>query len=198
MRTLQLRSGRPRLMSTTACAALLALLLFWAVGAHNRLVRLNHVVAACHEPIDAQLRLRQQVLKQLLQMSRSFESAAALTASMAAMQMAIDALAQRPSAAAALERLLKAHGQLDEDLSELWVCAQHSEHADPAALAQLAQALDQIHERLALLIEHHQSSVSAFNQALQEWPARLLAPLSSLQILPSLQPLVQAGQVWRR
>jgi LemA protein len=87
-------------MSTTACVALLALLLFWAVGAHNRLVRLNHVVAACHEPIDAQLRLRQQVLKQLLQMSRSFESAAALTASLAAMQVAIDALAQRPSAAA--------------------------------------------------------------------------------------------------
>lgn len=185
-------------MGTTVCVALLALLLFWAVGAHNRLVRLNHAVVACHHPIDAQLRLRQQVLRQLLQMSRCLEPSAALGASLAAMDAAIDALAQRPSAAAALERLLAAQGQLDSDLSELWVCAQHSEHADPAAFAQAAQALDPIDERLALLIEHHQSSVSAFNQALQEWPARLLAPLSSLQILPSLQILVRPGQVWRR
>ncbi len=187
-------------MTTTALGVLLALLLFWAVGAHNRLIRLNHVVAACYEPIDAQLRLRQQVLQQLLQMSRSLEPAAALAASVAAMQGAIDALAQRPSAAAPLERVLKAHRQLDLSLAELWVCAQLSQHAgsDPA-FAQAAQALDHVQDRLALLIEPHQSSVSAFNQAVQEWPARLLVPLSSLKPLPSLQPLAQgvAAQAWR-
>lgn len=189
-------------MTTTTAlgAALIALLLFWAVGAHNRLIRLNHAVAACHEPIDAQMRLRQQVLKQLLQMSQSFEPAPALAESVAAMQTAIDALAQRPSAVVSLERVLKAQRQLDLSLSELWVCARFSGRAaeDPA-FAQAAQALDQLHDRLTLLIEPHQSSVSAFNQAVQEWPARLLAPLSSLKPLPSLQPLVQgvAVQAWR-
>jgi hypothetical protein len=56
-----------------------------------------------------------------------------------------------------------------------------------------------VQDRLTLLIEPHQSSVSAFNQAVQEWPARLLVPLSSLKPLPSLQPLAQgvAAQAWR-
>ena len=47
-------------MSTTSLVSLVvfALLLFWAVGAYNRLVRLKNVIANAFGQIDVQLKRR--------------------------------------------------------------------------------------------------------------------------------------------
>jgi LemA protein len=42
-----------------------AVLLFWVVGAHNRLVRLRGAIAAAFAPVDVEFASRQALLRQL-------------------------------------------------------------------------------------------------------------------------------------
>ena len=54
-------------MTTTQiiCSVLAAVLLFWAVGAYNRLVRLRGAIVRQFAPVDEQFRARHALLLQL-------------------------------------------------------------------------------------------------------------------------------------
>ena len=56
-------------MSTTAivCWVVAAALLFWIVGAYNRLVRLRAAIVRQFAPVDEQFRQRQALLQQQLE-----------------------------------------------------------------------------------------------------------------------------------
>lgn len=180
--------------NTLILVGLSALLLFWAVGAHNRLVRLSNAVAAEHGPIDAHLRLRHLVLEQLAQMCQPLGVAAPITASVRAMQMALEALRARPSSVRELARLIDAHDRIDRELVALWSsqALQQAGASDPG-FRQAALAWLDLQSRLAQLIGPHQDSVRAFNDAVAEFPAVLVARLAGLKPLPALDAL-ERGQ----
>ncbi len=175
--------------STLTLIAVTALLVFWAVGAHNRLVRLSNAVAAEHAPIDAHLRERQQVLAQWLQLTETLAQPerAALVRAVDARAQAIDALGQRPSSARDMARLIEACQELERQRIALCDSPQGREIAqtDPGwHHADLAlQALDVRFEALA---QAHRRSVVQFNEAVDEFPAWLIARAAGLKRLPDL------------
>ena len=61
-------------MSTNSIAflALLALLVFWALGAHNRLVRLKDLIADAFVAIDMQFQERHDLILRLVEAAGEF------------------------------------------------------------------------------------------------------------------------------
>ena len=181
--------------SSLTLIAATALLVFWAVGAHNRLVRLSNAVAAEHAPIDAHLRARQQVLAQWLQLTEALAppERAALVRSVDAQAQAIEALAQRPSSAREMVRLIEAWQQLERQRIALCESPQGREisQTDPGwHHAELG--LEALGVRFEALVQAHRHSVGQFNQAVDEFPAWLIARAAGLKRLPDLAAALAA------
>ncbi len=175
--------------STLTWIAAAALVVFWAVGAHNRLVRLSNAVAAEHAPIDAHLRARQQVLAQWLPLTETLAQPdrAALARAVDALAQAIDALAQRPSSAREMARLIEACQQLERQRLALCESPLGREIAqtDPG-WHQAELALEALDRGFVALAQAHRHSVGQFNQAVDEFPAWLIARAAGLKHLPDL------------
>lgn len=174
---------------TLLLIGLAALLLFWAVGAHNRLVRLSNAVAAEHQPIDAHLRSRLQLLGQWLDLAERLpmEQRAALSRAIQAQRSALDALCQRPSSARELSRLVQACAQCERERFALCALPQAQQLAatDPG-WRQASQALQDTDERFEQSAQAYRHSVQQFNEAVAEFPALLIARLVGLKPLPDV------------
>src|SRR2546423_4251353 len=83
--------------------ALIAVLLFWAVGAYTRLVSLRNEISRAFVPVDAQIRQRHLLLEQWIEALRpALHDAVVLDGVVAAsgqLQAACDVVRSRPSAA---------------------------------------------------------------------------------------------------
>ncbi len=162
-----------------------AVLVFWMVGAYNRLVRLRNAIGAAWAQHDAQLQRRAVALPTLL---------ASLAAPLAAEQSALDAVAaaqQQASAAAAALRaapvnapaasaLVLAMAKLDSGLAPL--LALLDQHPALRAQPEVSASLLELHDvdlRLAFARQMFNDAAQAYDSAARQWPTRLLARLYS-------------------
>lgn len=175
--------------------ALAAVLVFWAVGAHNRLVRLKNAVGREYAAIDAHLLQRQKLLAQLQALGDRLDDGvlSQLETASRATRAAMDLARQRPSGGAEALALTEAEQALDLALAAVWdsTLTQAAVRTDPA----LRQAVLKLHEwedRMELVAQPHQQAVQAYNESVHEFPAWLIARLAGLKTLPGL-PLGQPG-----
>ena len=169
--------------------ALVALLVFWAVGAHNRLVRLKNAVGQAYAAIDAHLRERQVLLSRLLDGEPRPEPDlhAQFALACRAVQAAMDQARQRPSGGAEAAALQAAERQLDERLAQLWQSPALREAAGfEGGLRELVIELARLDDRTDIVAQPYNQAVQAFNEAVQEFPAWLVARLAGLKPLPGL------------
>ncbi len=184
--------------------AVLALLLFWVIGAHNRLVRLRGAVGAQWTAVDAALRRRHTLARDgaglatagLPGASAWPAEEAALLATLAAAARQADtaaqAAAQRPLEPGPMQSLGLAEQVLERALGSLRqraeaLAAMPAEPpgpgeapADPAwrlLLQALNQTLQQAGQQIAFSRGPHDAAVAAYNLARAEWPTRLVADL---------------------
>jgi len=169
-------------MSTGQITTLLvaAVGVFWMVGAYNRLVRLRNAIGAAWAQFDAQLQRRTQALPVLV---------SALEHSMAAERSTLDAVAvaerQAQGAAEAMRAapvqhqsastLLAALAQLDSTLARL--IALLDQHPALRAVDAVAANLRELHDadlRQAFARQLFNDAVQAYNEALDQFPTRLL------------------------
>ena len=166
-----------------------ALLLFWGIGAYNRLVRLRAAVSKAFAALDEQL-MRQLVCVQgCLPDSMNDEAAAApaepmdgASAAWARLQSAGDqfavALAQarsQPIDVPCMARLVMAH----EALRAAWAGAlADAVPADAVPSAERLQArwMRLLHQSLPFRTAFNEAA-QAYNQAVQQFPASVLARL---------------------
>jgi LemA protein len=167
--------------------ALAAVLVFWAVGAHNRLVRLSNAVADAYPPLDALLRERARLFEQWLDLAERLpaEQRAPLAQALQAQRSALEALRQRPSSARALSRLIEARAQCEHERAALSLKIGSSVQADPL-WHQWSLALQQLDEQAATQSQAYRSATEQFNEAAAEFPALLVARLVGLKPLPEL------------
>ena len=59
-------------VQTIVCITLLAMLVFWAVGAYNRLVRLKNTIANAFGQIDVQLKRRYDLIPNLVEAAKKY------------------------------------------------------------------------------------------------------------------------------
>ena len=167
--------------------ALAAVLVFWAVGAHNRLVRLSNAVAGAYPPLDALLRERARLFEQWLDLAEwlSAEQRAPLAQALQAQRSALEALRQWPSSARALNRLIEARAQCEHEWASLSLKIGSTAQSDPL-WHQWSLDLQQLDEQAAAQSQAYGSAIEQFNEAAAEFPALLVAHLVGLKPLPEL------------
>ncbi len=104
--------------------AIAAVLVFWAVGAYNRLVSLRNDISRAFVPVDAQIRQRHMLLEQWVDALRPLlehnpQSLDAVLAACGQLQAACDVVRARPSAARPMASLRLAEETLAEARTRL-------------------------------------------------------------------------------
>jgi LemA protein len=164
--------------------AVLAVLVFWVVGAYNRLMRLRNAVASAWAQVEPALARRGEAMQEVVDLVRE-----PLAAEAGTLQALVDADVRTRQAAEAV-RATRARA---EEVSQ-WVAAEAA-LASPAArlraLIELQPALLQepgpgprlgpalaawidAEPRIGFARQTFNEAVQAYNQALHQWPTRLI------------------------
>jgi LemA protein len=166
-----------------AALSAVAVLGFWLLGAHNRLVRLRKAIAAAFAQVDAQLRQRHELLAELVAAaSAGFtdapEALAAIEAARQQARSAADHAAQRPSSAGRLASLGLAEQVLRTAVSRFLalIKARPALRGDPR-LREAMAGLSATEHRLAPAREGFNAAVATYNASVRQFPTRLMAGL---------------------
>ncbi len=180
-------------MSSSALFALAfaALLIFWAVGAHNRLVRLRTAIGSAFSAFEAQLRQRDVQLRRWLEALRELladspQYGAGLAAAADQLLMAVDVARARPSSEAAIAAVRAAERVLalarDELASELPTLVNQPTLSDASvSVLGLDDQLAAAESTLAFARTQVNAAAEDYNAALAEFPTRLLTGLLGFQ-----------------
>ncbi len=173
--------------SRLAPYALLAVLVFWIVGAHNRLVKLRAELVRQFAPLQAQFDIRQGLLHQQLELLDPVLASAAgprLQALHEACQQAEAACAiakGRPTAPDAIAGLRAAEEALAQARGRL-----PAQGAAGLDLADLHNQLRAVDVTLAFARDQFNAAVEAYNQAAAQFPTLLVAGLFRLRAAATL------------
>jgi LemA protein len=185
-------------MSTNSIAllVLLALLVFWGVGAYNRLVRQKNLIADAFVAIDLQFKDRHDQILRLVEVAGEYlqhdpQAMLPLMQARNAVSGANDALRSQPSSGRLVQLLMDAEQGLQDRIDHFWTdVSTLAMQADPK-LRELAQQLSATQSRLAFACQSFNVAVAQFNAAQVQFPTLLLArlfgfaPAVSLQLGPS-------------
>ena len=179
--------------TTLVSIAVLALLVFWAVGAHNRLIRLKNGIANAFGQIDVQLKRRYDLIPNLIEAAKKYLSheSAALEAVMAARnhaQGASDAVRSRPANAEAVLALAGAEQALDGSLGRLFAVVEaYPELKADSTIRELSEELTSIENKIAFARQAYNDTVLDYNNAQEQFPALLIAALFGFKTAAVLQ-----------
>lgn len=161
-------------------AVLLAVLLFWVVGAYNRLTRLRSAIGAAWGQIDEQLARRAAALDSLLELVREpladeVTTLSALAAAQERQQQAARAVRAKPHLAAALQAWQLAESELASPLARLQALLEHRRDFEGAeAVRPLIRQLVELVPRMSYARQGFNDAAAAYNAAVAEFPTRLL------------------------
>lgn len=166
---------------------------FWMLGAHNRLVRLRRVIADAFAQLDTQFRLRHDLLAELIQaaaveLAETPEAIAAVEAARLQARTAADRAAPQSASADHLAKLGLAEQALRTSLSRLitLVKARPALRNDPK-LRELLKNLSTIQTRLAVARHTFNTTVIDYNRSVQQFPTRLVAAMLGFRAAGELQ-----------
>jgi len=172
-------------MSDTQIAVLAAaaVLVFWMVGAYNRLVALRNAIGSAWQQVDEVLRSRGEAIPRLVAALRQPLAAeqGALDALLAAerqVRSAADALGARPVMASFAAAFVGAESAMASASARvLALVAQQPELGASAEVAPHRSVLEQTSGRLAFSRQLFNDAAGAYNAAARQFPTRLLTRL---------------------
>ncbi|HJV59790.1 MAG TPA: LemA family protein, partial [Albitalea sp.] len=163
--------------------AVVAVLLFWAVGAYNRLVSLRNDISRAFVPVDAQIRQRHLLLEQWVDALRPLlehepQTLDSVLAACGQLQAACDVVRGRPSAARPMSSLRLA----EETLAEARARLKSELPAKPEMLAGLGIAvlgeeLAAADNTLGFARRQFNEATQNYNDALDQFPTWIIAGL---------------------
>jgi LemA protein len=173
-------------------AAGLAVLVFWLVGAYNRLTRQRGAIGTAWQQIDELLSRRSLLLSALVEAVREpladeAGTLAALSQAEQRQRAAALVVRSRPAQAVTLTAWLVAEGELASPLARLLALLEQrpglsgSDTVGPTFRELLVLA-----PRLAYARQMFSSAASSYNESLQEVPTRWVARLFSMRSTPTL------------
>ena len=172
-------------MASLVLIALAALLVFWAVGAYNRLVRLKNTIANAFGQIDVQLKRRYDLIPNLVEAARKYlqhESSTleAVTLARNQAKSASDAVRSRPAHAGAVVALAAAEQALDSSLGRLFALAEaYPDLKADQTIRDLSEELTSTENKVAFSRQAYNDAVLDYNNAQGQFPALLIASLFS-------------------
>ena len=167
-------------------AALAAVLLFWIVGAYNRLVRLRGAIVRRFVPVDQQFRARHGLLLQLTDalapvLANAAPRIEALRAACVQVETACAHAKLRPGATGAITSLRLADEILAEARARLPV-----QSAPGSELAGLNTQLQTSDATLAFARRQFNEAVADYNRAVKQFPTLLLVSLFGFRTAATL------------
>ncbi|MCU0957685.1 MAG: LemA family protein [Hydrogenophaga sp.] len=170
-------------VTTWVWLAVAAVVLFWAVGVYNRLVRLKNAIANAFGQIDVQLRRRYDLIPNLVEAARKYlaHEAQTLEAVIAARNQARAAeqtAAGSPLNAGALGALMGAEQVLGGALGRLFAVAEaYPELKADQTIRELSEELSSTENRVGFARQAYNDHVLEFNDAAGQFPAMIVARL---------------------
>ncbi|GAB4566922.1 MAG: LemA family protein [Rhizobacter sp.] len=171
----------------------LAVLVFWGVGAYNRLVRLRNVIGNSFAQIDVQLKRRYDLIPNLVEVARKYaaherETLEAVTAARNQAKAAADVARSRPAAAGAVTSLAMAEQVLGGAMTKLMALVEaYPELKADQSLRELAEELTSTENKVAFSRQLFNDATLDYNTAAQQFPTSLMANLFGFREAAMLQ-----------
>ena len=168
---------------TIMSITLFAILVFWAVGAYNRLVRLKNIIANAFGQIDVQLKRRYDLIPNLVDAAKKYlqheqETLEAVIAARNHARSASDAVRSRPGKADAVIALAAAEQTLDNSLGRLFALAEaYPDLKADQTIHDLSEELTSTENKVGFARQAYNDAVLDYNNAQGQFPALLIARL---------------------
>ncbi len=179
---------------------ILAVVVFWAVAAFNRLVQKRNRIANAFSQIDVQLKRRYDLVPNLVEVAKRYlaHEAATLEAVTRARGEATNAAAavrSRPTDAAAVGTLALAEQALGGSLGRLMALAEaYPELKADATMASLSEELTSTENRIGFARQAYNDEVLAYNDAVGQFPDLLVARIGGFAPAAMLQSTQNAQE----
>lgn len=170
-------------VTTWVWLAVAAVVLFWAVGVYNRLVRLKNAIANAFGQIDVQLRRRYDLIPNLVEAARKYlahesQTLEAVIAARNQARAAEQTAAGSPLNAGALGALMGAEQVLGGALGRLFAVAEaYPELKADQTIRELSEELSSTENRVGFARQAYNDHVLEFNDAAAQFPAMIVARL---------------------
>lgn len=171
----------------------LAVLIFWGVGAYNRLVRLRNVIGNSFAQIDVQLKRRYDLIPNLVEVARKYaaherETLEAVTAARNQAKAAADVARSRPAAAGAVTSLAMAEQVLGGAMTKLMALVEaYPDLKADQSLRELSEELTSTENKVAFSRQLFNDATLDYNNAAQQFPTSLMANLFGFREAAMLQ-----------
>ncbi|MGE5339833.1 MAG: LemA family protein [Gemmatimonadota bacterium] len=166
---------------------LIALLVFWAIGAYNRLVGLRNQFKNAFAQIDVQLKRRYDLIPNLVETARAYmkherETLEAVTRARNAAVSANQAAAADPANPSAIQGLAAAEGALTGALGKLFALAEaYPDLKANQGMMQLSEELTGTENKVAFARQAFNDAVMTFNTAVEQFPSNVIASAFSFK-----------------
>jgi LemA protein len=166
---------------------LIALIVFWVIGAYNRLVGLRNVFRNAFAQIDVQLKRRYDLIPNLVETAKAYmkherETLDAVIKARAGAVSANAAAAANPADPAAMKQLGSAEGLLSGALGKLFALAEaYPDLKANQTMMQLSEELTSTENKIAFARQAFNDSVMSYNNAVEQFPSNVIAGLFSFR-----------------
>jgi LemA protein len=161
--------------------ALIALAVFWAIGAYNRLINLRNKFKNAFAQIDVQLKRRYDLIPNLVETAKGYmkherETLEAVIKARNSAVTANAAAAADPASPAAIQGLMAAEGALSGALGKLFALAEaYPDLKANANMMQLSEELTGTENKIAFARQAFNDAVMTFNTAVEQFPSNVIA-----------------------
>jgi LemA protein len=162
-------------------AALALLIVFWAVGAYNRLVSLRNQFKNAFAQIDVQLKRRYDLIPNLVETAKGYmkHERETLEAVIAARNQAVSANAKAagdPGDAAAMQQMAAAEGALSSSLGKMFALSEaYPDLKANQNMMQLTEELTSTENRIAFARQAYNDGVMQYNNSREQFPGSIIA-----------------------
>ena len=182
-------------MSTSqiVTSVVVAVLLFWCVGAYNRLVSLRNAIANAFAQIDVQLKRRYDLIPNLVETARKYvsherDTLEAVIAARNQARTAADHVRAKPTNAGSVGALVVAEQALDGTLARLMAVVEaYPELKADQTLRELSEELTSTENKVAFARQAFNDTVLDYNNAAQQFPTTLISALFGFKKAGMLQ-----------
>ncbi len=179
---------------------LIAVVVFWAIGAYNRLVDLRNRFKNAFAQIDVQLKRRYDLIPNLVETAKGYmkHERETLEAVIKARNTAISANAAasaNPGNPAAMQGLVAAEGALGGALSKLFALAEaYPDLKANQNMMQLTEELTGTENKISFARQAFNDAVMTYNTATQQFPSNVLAGMFGFTAAELLQATESAEE----
>jgi len=173
--------------------AIVLVVLFWGVGAYNRLVSLQNQVKNAFSQIDVQLKRRYDLIPNLVETAKGYmkHERETLEAVIAARNQAVNANAKAaadPGDTAAMRQMASAEGMLSATLGKMFALSES--YPDLKAnenMMQLTEELTSTENRIAFARQAYNDGVMQYNTSREQFPGSIIAGVFAFKPAELLQ-----------